>query len=81
MLTDDSRLLQEENLTARQPRRAPRSIIQAIRGEGLAQGLYLAARMGFEPVTLRTKDTDLSTEPPRPFWRGRTSVVSGKPAK
>jgi len=28
---------------------------QATASEGLAQGLYVAARAGFEPTTLRTK--------------------------
>ena len=35
---DGSRLLQESNLAARQPRRAPHHVIQAITSEGLALG-------------------------------------------
>jgi len=27
----------------------------------------VAARVGFEPVTLRTQGTELTTEPPRPY--------------
>jgi len=49
---DDSRLLQELNLTARQPRRAPHHVIQATTSEGLAQGPYMVARVGFKSVTL-----------------------------
>ena len=50
--TDDSKLLQELNLTARQPCRAPHYVIQATVSEGLAQGLYVAWRLvGFEPAT------------------------------
>jgi len=44
-------------LAAGQPQGAT-SIIQAITGEGLAQGLYVAARGGVEPTTFRTKGTD-----------------------
>jgi len=36
---------------------------QATTSEGLAQGPYVAARVGFEPATLRT-GTELTTEPP-----------------
>src|SRR6218665_2345695 len=32
--------------------------------EGLAQGLYVAARVGFEPAPLRTQSTKFTTEPP-----------------
>src|SRR6218665_577062 len=67
VLTDDSRLLQESNLAARQPRGAPHYVIQATTSEGLAQGPYLATRMGFEPATFRIEGTDNPTEPPRPF--------------
>ncbi len=35
--------------------------------EGLAQGHYVAARVGFEPATFRTQDTEPTTEPPRPM--------------
>src|SRR6218665_2402982 len=31
--------------------------------EGLAQGPYVAARVGFEPPTFRTQSTDPTTEP------------------
>src|SRR6218665_205076 len=34
--------------------------------EGLDRGLYVAARVGFEPATLRTQGTKLTTDPPRP---------------
>ena len=34
-------------------------------GEGLAQGLYVAVRVGFEPATLRTQGSEVTTEPPR----------------
>jgi len=33
--------------------------------EGLAQGSYMAARVGFKPATLRMQGTKLTTEPPR----------------
>jgi len=36
--TDDSKLLQDSNLTARQPHRAPHHVIQATTSEGLAKG-------------------------------------------
>jgi len=52
--TDDSRLLQELNLTARQPRKTLLHIIRATTSEGLAQGPYVAARVGFKNVTLWT---------------------------
>ena len=35
--------------------------------EGLAQGTYVAARVGFEPATFRTQGTEPTTEPPRPI--------------
>ena len=34
--------------------------------KGLALGLYLAARVGFEPATLWTQGSELTTEPPCP---------------
>ena len=34
--------------------------------EGLAQGPYVAARAGVEPMTLRTKDVDSTNAPPTP---------------
>ena len=51
---DDSRLLQESNLTARQPHYA----IQTTTSEVLAQGTYEVARVGFEPATLRIQGTE-----------------------
>ena len=33
--------------------------------KGLAQGPYMAARVGFEPATLRTQGTERTTEPPK----------------
>ena len=47
------RLLQESNISARQPQGAT-SVIQAITGEGP----YVAARCGVEPTTFRTEGTD-----------------------
>ena len=52
---DDSRLLQESNLAARQPRRAPHHNIQATPSEGFAQGPYLVARVGFETATFHAE--------------------------
>ena len=37
---------------------------QAIVSEGLAQGPYVAARVGVEPMTLRTKGVDSINAPP-----------------
>ena len=37
---------------------APQHVIQAISGEGLAQGPYVAARGGVEPATFRTEGTE-----------------------
>ena len=54
---NDSRLLQESNLTAWQPRRAPHHIIQATTSERLAHRPYVAARLGFEPATLQKQNT------------------------
>ena len=48
--TDDSRLLQESNLAARQPQGAT-SVIQSITGKGLAQGPYVVARGGVDNLT------------------------------
>ena len=53
--TDDSRLLQESNLAARQSHRSPLHVIQATTSEGHAQGPYVAARVGFEPATFCTE--------------------------
>ena len=41
------------NLTARQPRRTPHHAMQATTSEGLAQGPYVVAKVGFE---VRTSD-------------------------
>ena len=40
--------------------------IQATVSERLAQGPYVATRVGFESATLRTQGTELTTEPSRP---------------
>jgi len=58
--TDDSRLLQESNLAARQPRRAPHHVIQGTASEELAQGPSVAAS-GLEPATFRTEDLECAT--------------------
>ena len=76
---DDSRLLQELNLTTRQPCRVPHHVIQAILSEGLAQCPYVAAIVRFEPATLRMQGTKRTTEPPRPvgrLWLGIAEVMS-----
>ena len=39
---------------------------QATAGKGLAQGPYVAARAGFEPMTLRTKGDECTNEPRHP---------------
>ena len=40
--------------------------LQATTSEGLAQGPYGVARVGFEPATLQTQGTELTTELPHP---------------
>ncbi len=40
--------------------------LQATTSEGLAQGPYVAARVGFEPATFRTQGTKPTTEPACP---------------
>jgi len=60
----DSRLLQESNLTTRQPCWAPHRIIQATKSEGLALGHHVAAGVKFDPVTLCMQGTELTNEPP-----------------
>src|SRR6218665_2731474 len=40
--------------------------LQASASEGLAQALYVAARAGFEPMTLRSKGIDTTNAPPCP---------------
>ena len=37
---------------------APAIVMQSIVGKELAQGPYVAVRVGFEPATLRTKSTN-----------------------
>src|SRR6218665_21680 len=67
----DSKIIQESNLTARQPRRAPHHVIQATTSEELAHSkvptwtLLCCYRVGFEPATLGAQGTELTTEPPR----------------
>ena len=56
--TGGSRLLQESNLATRQPRRAPHHVIQTTTSEGLAQGPYMVAIVGFEPETFHTEGTE-----------------------
>src|SRR6218665_1056812 len=41
--------------------------LQATVSEGLAQGLYMAARAGFKPMTLWSKGIDSTNAPPRPI--------------
>ena len=41
--------------------------MQATTSEGLAQGPYVAARVGFEPATLRMQFTERTTDLPRLF--------------
>ena len=59
----DSRLLQEPNLIASQPHRTSHHVKQATASEGLAESPYMAARLGFEPVTMQTSGTEPTTEP------------------
>jgi len=40
--------------------------LQATASEGLAQGPYVAAGVGFEPATFQTEGAELTPEPPRP---------------
>ena len=40
--------------------------------EGLAQGPYVTSRVGFEPTTLRTQGTKLTTESTCPTWSWTT---------
>ena len=37
--------------------------------EGLAQGPYVAAVVGFKPASFSVQGTDFTTEPPRPAIR------------
>ena len=54
---DDSKLLLKLNLTVGQSRRVPHHVIQATTSEGLAQGPYVAARVGFKPATFSIEFT------------------------
>src|SRR6218665_2334528 len=49
--------------------------LQAIASERLAQGPYVAARVGFEPATLLTPDAEHITKPPRPKNESELSDV------
>src|SRR6218665_3823865 len=55
-------------------------VLHATVSEGLAQGPYVAARVGFEPATLRMQGTELNTEPHCPTcWRfGRVDTFRPK---
>src|SRR6218665_2573770 len=50
--------------------------------EGLAQGPHVAARVGFEPATLRTHGIELTTEPPcsTPGVYSDTSIAALMPS-
>ena len=50
---------------------------QATASEGLSQGPYVAARAGFEPMTLWTKGDKCTNEPPRPKSVSEGSVLEG----
>jgi len=48
----------------------PKHHKQSSASEGLAQGPYsVAARVAFEPATLRTQGTESITEPPQPHYK------------
>ena len=49
---------------------------QATASEGLAQGLYTAAKAGFEPIILRRKGDEYTNEPPRLTTHGHESRQS-----
>ena len=49
--------------------------LQATVSEGLAQGPYVAARVGFEPTTLRSKGIDSINVPPHPKYVLLASVL------
>src|SRR6218665_1135279 len=42
--------------------------LQSIVGEELAQGPNLAAKVGFQPATIRTKGDESTNEPPTKYW-------------
>src|SRR6218665_1017396 len=50
----------------------------ATASEGLAQGIYVAARAGFGPATLRTKGVESTNEPPRPHvpWSKVIKIIA-----
>ena len=48
---------------------------QATVSEGLAQGPYVAARAGVEPMTIWTKGIDSNNAPPTPQWIRVNHVV------
>ena len=50
-------------------------MLQATTSEGLAQGSYVEAKVGFESATLRTQATELTTEPQRPTNNGLQPLV------
>ena len=76
--TDDSRLLQESNLAARQPRRAPHHVIQTITSEELAQGPYVSARVVFEPATFRAEGTEHHHSTTTPLLHGLHCITIDK---
>ena len=43
-------------------------VLQATASEGLAHGPYVVARLGHEPVSLRTQGAEHTTEPPHPHF-------------
>ena len=44
------------------------------------QKIYMAARVGFEPATFRTQDTEPTNEPPRHIYKVKTlfGVTTGE---
>jgi len=46
--------------------------------EGLAQGPYVAVRVGFQPATFRTQGSERTSEPPRPHSdvEGELKIIS-----
>ena len=73
--TDDSRLLEESNLAAEQPRRAPHHIIQATTSEGLAQGPTWLLEWDSNQRPSAPKAQNTTTEPPRPLIALLKSVL------
>ena len=66
-------------MTVRQSCRAPHRIIQRAMSEGLTNGPYVAARVGFEPVTFCTEGTKPTNEPPCPYGFSFTVQKLTKP--